>query len=152
VYQVISESNPITYPPNTGGVFLVAATLTTLAALSGVGMVAVSVMSGSRPRFRRWGILLSISAFVLALAAPIYVMAQLPGAISQDAAVANPFPGFWGSGTLGGADPLTVTWGAGWAWYAILVAALLFLIGSIALLRARSRPATSTTSRAAQHP
>lgn len=154
VCQVIPEVNATSYPypPNIAGVFLVAATLTTLAALSGVSMVAVMVVSASRPRFRRWGILLGIAAFVLALAALAYVTSRLQGALSQDGLFADSFPGFWGSMALGGAGSTTVTWGAGWAWYAVLAAALLFLIGSIVLFRARARPATPTTPRAAQHP
>jgi hypothetical protein len=66
--------------------------------------------------------------------------------------VTTPFPGFWGSRTLGGADSATETWGAGWAWYALVAGAVLFLIAGIFLVQAKPLSAVQTTSSIPQQP
>ncbi len=117
-------------------------------------MLVFAAMSGSRPRLRRWGALLGLLAFVLALVALLYVLVLLPGAATQDiGAPAILYSGFWGSGDYsfmhGGA---TVTWGAGWAWYALMAAAVLSLIGVIVLFRARAPSSMQAAPQATQQP
>jgi len=139
--------------PNTRSVFLTGAALAGVAIALGVVMVVLAAMAGSRPSFRRLAAACGILAFVLALVAALYVMASLPAAVNQDSQ-GGPIQisGFWGtsSTTFLGATA-TVTWAAGWAWYVVLVGAIVFLIGGIVALVAR-RGTAARAPGAAQGP
>lgn len=131
---------PIDYhnASSTGPVFTAASWEATLSILSGAAMTLMAAMSGSSFYSRRLAPILGVLAFLLLLTAPLGVMLQLPGAARQDDIVPGSVAGFWGSAFVtaphfGG----TVTFGAGWAWYAALAAALLFLMAGIVLLRAK---------------
>lgn len=137
----LNQTNTTDYrnEPQTGSVFFIGAMFTALALLLGVGMVSLAALSGPRPSFRRLGALLGILAFLLALVAPLYVMAQLPNAVNQDSGAGTgltTISGFWGSqsSTFFGASA-NVSWAAGWAWFVVLIAAVLFLVGSLGLFR-----------------
>ena len=128
------------FAPNIGRVFALGASLTVLGALSGGGMVlmaSVPRLTESRGRLRAS---VGILAFVLTLAGLLVVTFLLPGAATQDRGVTDyPFAGFWGATHYPGAMAVfaNVTYGAGWGWYAVLSASLLFLIAAILLFRAR---------------
>jgi hypothetical protein len=126
--------------PNVGGVFLVGTVCTALGLLWGAGMTTVSLRSKSTPRQRKWGALLGILAFGYVLAGLLYVMALLPGAVNEVGGLSSsPFSGFWGSTSASGFSwAIIYTYGAGWAWYAGLGAALLFLIRGVLLFGARA--------------
>ena len=136
----VSTSNQSDYrgDPNMGGVFATGFLLSVVAILCGVGMIGLVAMSGARPQFRRLGAILGVLAFILALVAAVYVMATIPAAATTDAGAGAPtFSGFWGSQTISVLGISTViTWGAGWAWYLLLVAAVVFLVGGVLSLRA----------------
>jgi hypothetical protein len=66
-------------------------------------------------------------------------MAQLPNAVNQDSGAGTgltTISGFWGSqsSTFFGASA-NVSWAAGWAWFVVLIGAVLFLVGSLGLFR-----------------
>lgn len=135
-----SQTNTTDYSsdPNTRSVFLVGAALSGVAVGLGVLMVGLDAMVESRPSFRRFAFLSGVLAFVLGLLAVFYVMASLPPAVNQDSEGSlTQISGFWGtsSATFFGASA-TVTWAAGWAWYVVLVGAIVFLIGGILSMRA----------------
>lgn len=124
--------------PSVGTVLDVASWLSGIALLSGAGMVALATLTNPRPSRRKLAPSLGILAGALLVAAALYVMIQLPGAAVQDGIAIGPTTGFWGStafeGLHGGG---TASWGAGWCWYGILVAAGLFLVGAIVLYQAQ---------------
>lgn len=128
------------FAPNVGRVFAMGATLTVLGALSGAGMVlmaSIPRLAGIRRKLGAW---VGILAFGLTLAGLLVVTFLLPGAATQDRGVTDyPFVGFWGATHYPGAMAVfaNVTYGAGWGWYAVLVAVILFLIAAILLFRAR---------------
>jgi hypothetical protein len=149
----VSTSNQTDYAgdPNMGGVFTTGFLLSAVAILCGVAMIGLTAMSGPRPSFHRLGAILGILAFVLALVAALYVMSALPAAATTDAGAGGPtISGFWGSQTTSVFGVSTViTWGAGWAWYLVLVAALVFLVGGVLSLRA---PKAGPAAPAAESP
>jgi hypothetical protein len=146
-----SSTNTTDYhnDPNTGSVFLLASVVTAFGLVLGIGMVALAALSDSRPSFRRLAAILGILAFLVVLIGPLYVMAQLPSAANSDSGAGTSyatFSGFWGSqSTSFFTLSATITWAAGWAWYVVLIAAIVFLIGGIAMLRApKVMPAVQT--------
>lgn len=151
-----TDSSDYRQLPNVGAVFLFGSLLTALGALSGAALVGVTGMPGLTRRLRRLRVLLSVFAVVLTVATPIYVMARLPGAFTQDAASIGRFvqlSSFWGSGSGGMLDfYVSLSWGADWAWYAVLAAAVLFLIDGILIFRARGPSSEQTTPHAARGP
>ncbi len=116
--------------------------------VSGTGCAALGValvlVRRLRTSLRPLRILFLGAGVVLLLAAAIVLLARLPPAANEDL-----FPpafflygstpvitGFWGSGLAGwlhgGAK---VTYGAGWAWYALLAASGLLLVDAALLIR-----------------
>ena len=154
------QSNTSDYSglPNTGVVFSVGVMLTVLGVLAGAGLVVVAVLPAPTPRLRQLGTFLGVFAFLLTLAAPLYTMAQLPAALTRDMEAAGftyvPFSGFWGttSTRAGSFGSVTYSWAAGWGWYALVAAAVLFEIGGILLFRAKSPSAGQTAPKAARQP
>ena len=136
----ISQSNQSDYrgDPNLGGVFTTGFLLSVIAMICGIGMIGLVAMSGARPTFRRLGAIVGILGFVFALVAALYVMTGIPGAATADASGGGiTISGFWGSQTISVLGISTaITWGAGWAWYLLLVAAVAFLVGGVLSLRA----------------
>ena len=151
-----TDSSDYRQLPNVGMVFLFGSLLAVLGALFGAALVGVAVMPGLTRRLRRLRVLLSVFAVLLTLAAPIYVMARLPGAFTQDAVPVGQFvqfSSFWGSGSGGRLDfHVSLSWGAGWAWYAVLAAAVLFLIDSILIFRVRGPSSEQRTPQASRGP
>ncbi len=138
-----SSTNTSTYGdlPQTGSVFSLAAVLTVLGLVLGIGTVVIGALSGSNPSFRRFAMIAGILAFLVLLVAPLYVLSALPAAVNRDAgASALPYSGFWGtkSGTFGIFVSYSVTWAAGWAWYVAVVAAIIFLVASVAIAASRA--------------
>ncbi len=147
-----------TYAPDTRGMFLVAAVLTGSAAIAGTGLVAACAVRGSRPRSRSVAATLGMIAFVLLLAAVLYSMAQLPLAVNLDNSriigvhgmVRGFYSGFWGSQSYNTATgTFILSFGAGWAWYAVLLATVLFFVGSLMLSREPSEAAAARTASSA---
>jgi hypothetical protein len=134
----ITNTTDYSSDPNTRGVFQ--ATTGLLGAGVGLGVVSVvlAALSGTKPRFRKAAAGVGVLAFVLAMAAPLYVLAQLPAAVNQDSGSSAPqVSGFWGSkSVMIGSVSTTLTWAAAWAWYVVLVGAILFLVGGILAMRA----------------
>lgn len=139
-----SSTNTSTYAalPQTGSVFSLAAILTVLGLVLGIGTVVIGALPGSNPSFRRFAMIAGILAFLILLAAPLYVMSALPAAVNQDSGgglTATTFSGFWGtnSGSFGIFVSYTITWTAGWGWYVALVAAIVFLVAGVAMAASR---------------
>ena len=132
-----SQTNTTDYSdsPNTRGVFLTAAALSGSAIVMGALMAVANVMPMEASGKRRLGLALGILAFLLALAAPLYAMAQLPVAVnadSQGGPGSTDLSGFWGTKSVSVFGvTIAFAWGAAWAWYVVLVAAILFLVGGI---------------------
>ncbi len=145
--NISSSTNTTAYSslPQTGSVFSLATILSALGLILGVGMILIGALPGTNPSLRRFAAIAGVIAFIILLVASLYVMSALPAAVNQDsgASSSNGFSGFWGTRTasgFGGFISGTTTWAAGWAWYLPLIAAILFLVGAIAILAAR-RPA-----------
>lgn len=134
VSDVGSQTSSVTYANAThvGSVFSTATALASVGLVAGTAMVAVNATG--RPRKGRIGGVLGLVGFLLTLLAAVYVMTSLPAAVDMDSGFAA--SGFWGSqtSTFFG-NSATVTWAGGWGWYAILVAAIVFLMGAFASLR-----------------
>lgn len=139
--------------PRMGSVFLVVAAFEASGLASGVGMVALAKLSGSKPSLRGRTAILGSLGFLLIMAAIIFAMAQLPSAANQDM-FSNGFYygynaptlvlGFWGTQsaiTMHGSA--SFTWQAGWGWYAAIAAAALFLIGGLSVLHAGTAASTA---------
>ncbi len=127
--------------PNVGFVLQVASWLLGSALLSGVGMAALAAVPELSSSIRKLAPMLGILAFSLSLAACLCVMILLPSAAVQDGVAVSAVTGLWGSTSFdsvhgGGAS----SWGAGWCWYGIVVAAGIFLFGSILMFRAQLSP------------
>lgn len=142
-----SSTNTSTYSDmaQTGSVFTIGMVLTALGLILGIGMVVIGVLPSQSASFRRFAMIAGVLAFLFLLIAPLYVMSALPAAVNQDLGGgpgSTTFSGFWGTkaGSLGILGSYSVTWAAGWAWYAGLVAAIVALIGGIAMVASR-RPA-----------
>ena len=139
-----TSSNTTNYnnAPHIGSVFTFATILLVLGLVCGVGLVVLGALSGSRPSYQRLGGLLGILAFVVLLVGTLYVMSALPDAVNQDSAAPSygtTFSGFWGTktSTFGSFGQAAVVWSAGWGWYVALAAAIVFLVGGVALLMAK---------------
>jgi len=117
-------------------------------------MVVSVVLPGAKPRLRKLGIALgSIAAFLILIAA-LGIMVYLPAAVNQQLGY-DYYTGFWGSSTLyshthGHSGPYPDVYGAGWGWYALVVAAILFLISVLMLFRARTQSAEPTNPQPAK--
>lgn len=147
--NVSSSTNATGYAdsPQTGSVFGFAAVLSILGLVLGIGTVAIGVLPSRNPAFRRFAMIAGVLAFVVLLVAALYVMSALPAAVNQDTgrSSSNAFSGFWGTSSasaFGGILSATTTWGAGWAWYCILVAAVVSLSAGIAMVASR-KPAVA---------
>lgn len=131
--------------PNVRNVFLVGAAISGAAIAAGVAFVAAAAMAARSASRRRGAAAAGVVAFALGLVSVLYVMAALPAALNQDSqgeAGAPEITGFWGtdSSSIGGFT-LTVNWAAGWAWYIVLVGAIVFLIGGVLALRTQATAA-----------
>jgi hypothetical protein len=122
--------------PDVGLVFEAVSVLTVSALVSGAAMVALVAMRSFRVLLRRMGPILGFLASALTAAACLIAMAGLPGAASQDGVPVGPLAGFWGSTSfVVGHGSGASSWGPGWAWYEVVVAAVLFLMSGIAISR-----------------
>ncbi len=138
-----SSSNTTGYAdlPQMGAVFGLATILTVLGIILGIGTVLIGILPGPNRSFRRFALVAAVLAFLVLLVAGLYVMSSLPAAASTDLRPPRsvPFSGFWGtqSGNAGGLYSYSVTYAAGWAWYAVLGAAILFVVAGIAMAVSR---------------
>ncbi len=141
-----SSTNTTAYSslPQTGSVFGLALILTVLGLILGIGAVAIGVLPSANSSFRRFAVIAGALAFVLLLIAALYAMSSLPAAVSQDShlSASNAYSGFWGTRSsnfslFGITISGTVNWAGGWAWYVVLIAAILFLVAGITLVAPR---------------
>ncbi len=157
--RTLTQSGDYTNMTRMGPVFSVGAVLDVAGAVCAAGTVALAAFPRLKPSWRKRAPILGILGFVLLLAAAIYVMIQLPAAANEDL-----FPpswylygsspvvsGFWGSGLAGWSHGgAAVTYGAGWAWYALIAAAGLLLVDAVLLLHGQGTRFRSRLRR--QHP
>ena len=121
--------------------------LVVLAIIFALLLVISALLIGmGRVRYKT-GVAIGVLAVFFALLTLAYSSAVFPNALgSQGPGTApsfSPESGFWGSGTYvleteAGDFVDETTWGPGWAWYAMLAAFVLALIGTISLIRAES--------------
>lgn len=104
----------------------------TILALLGVALVAMKKLG------KKIAIILVLVGLILAIIAPLYLMATLPGAFKEAGEIAGekgPHKSFSGSSKEGGEEgEYKNSWGPATAWYLALVAALLLIIPLILLL------------------
>ncbi len=135
--QWISDGNETNlsdyrYAPRIGTVFLAASA----AVAAGVAFGAATVFTASSERWgrRRLDVVLSGSAGLATLTGVLGLFIFLPGAVDLDNPALIryvPIDAFWGTGTGGMLDfSMSLTWGAGWGWYALLAAAAVFLVAA----------------------
>ncbi len=141
-----SSTNTTAYAslPQAGGVFGLAMILLVLGLILGIGTVVIGALPTSNPSIRRFAMFAGVLGFVVLLIASLSVMSNLPAAVNTDTSRTgtNAFSGFWGTSSgsaFGGFISATTTWAGGWAWYAALVAAILFLVAGIAMVAPRRR-------------
>ncbi len=147
--QSVTRSGDYANLTNMGAVFLTGGT----SGAAGTACAVAAFLLASVPRFRtraqRQATLLGILGFALLLGSAIYLMVALPPAANADLYPPSRFlygsnpvvSGFWGTGLAGGIHSgAAVSYGPGWAWYALAVAAGLMLADSLLLLRSRSGP------------
>jgi len=129
-------TNNYTSLPNMAAVMSVAGSLSVVSLIAGGALLVTALVSGWRRRFPLLGLGLGLLGGVAELGAPLYMMIGLPPAASQDMATILNFisiTGFWGSGTGGMLDfRVSLSWAAGWAWYAGFVVAFLLFIAGLA--------------------
>ncbi len=150
--NVTGQQNYSVYP-QMGSVFFVGAVLVAAGVTSGVGTTAYALVSTANRRVRRLGTALGVLATLLMLAGTLEITLFLPGAANHDG-FSGSLQSFWGSAPATSrqwGDYMEV-WGAGWAWYVVLVAAVLFLIAGLILFRARMQSAGEATPPTAQQP
>ncbi len=141
--NLTSSSNTTGYAdlPQMGAVFGLATILTVLGIILGIGTVLIGILPGSSPSFRRFALLAAVLAFLVLLVAGLYVMSGLPAAANTDVSARGgvTYSGFWGtqSGSIGALGSYSVTWAAGWGWYALLGSAILFVVAGIAMAVSR---------------
>ncbi len=141
--NLTSSSNTTGYAdlPQMGAVFGIATLLMVLGIILGIGTVLIGILPGSNPTFRRFALLAAVLAFLVLLVAGLYVMSSLPAAANTDLQPSRSvsFSGFWGtqSGSIGALGSYSVAWAAGWAWYAVIGAAILFVVAGIAMAVSR---------------
>lgn len=119
--------------------------LTAAVVALGVAILSAVILEPARRRLGRWVPALSCAAVTALLAATVAVMVLFPVAEAGDGG-GLPLP-FWGSGpytTHTGTG--TIFWGPGWAWYASIVAAGLFLSEGF-LVRKREKAAEFAATR-----
>jgi len=117
--------------------YLTVGTLVT-AILALIGMLGFVFNFGNANRMRMLGIVFGIITFILAIAAPLYFM---------NTSFTQGNYGFWFSQTISG---VSLSAGPGFAWYLMIVAAIIALIASVAMLLKKSAPETVTPTPPAQ--
>lgn len=104
----------------------IGAIITAILAL--IGILGFVFNFGNANKMRMLGVIFGIIAFILAIAAPLYFMTT---------SFTQGNYGFWFSQTITGVD---ISGGPGFAWYLMIVAAIIALIASIAMLLKKSVP------------
>ncbi len=120
------------YAPKTGTVFLAASAAVVAGLVLGAAMVVAA--ANERLARRRLDVVFGGSAGPATLTGLLGLFIFLPGAVDLDnPALVRfvPIDAFWGMGTWSELDAsVTLTWGAGWAWYLLLAAAAVFLVAA----------------------
>lgn len=112
-----------------------------------LGLLAgiLAFVSGGKPGMRKGALALGIIALLLAIATPITLLAAQPGAIKADSSnvpsgSSGPWSSYFGScsgsscGTGGGPNS-SATWGPSVGWYLSIVAFIVFLLGTMMIMR-----------------
>ena len=150
--QIAGAGTPLfTGSPSGSGVgtdFIAAAALAAAGLAAGGCMVASVVLADRMPRLRRLGVPLGLVAAFLVLVAALGIMLYLPATMNQHLGF-NYYTGFWGATTYYNHRPpmgyYPDVYGAGWGWYALVVATILFLTTAMLLFRAQ-RPLAEQAS------
>lgn len=134
--DIVTVQNDYGSLPHTAGVFLAAAALEIVGVAFGAATVVAPFLGRYRshlPSLQRW---FALAAGLTLAAAPTWVMLLLPAAQTADGPAVPSIAFFWGSAAVfsNWVGSATAVWGAGWAWYLSLAAAVLFLV-TAALLR-----------------
>jgi hypothetical protein len=98
------------------------------AILALIGILGFVFNFGNANKMRMLGVIFGVIAFILAIAAPLYFMTT---------SFTQGNYGFWFSQTITG---MNVSGGPGFAWYLMIVAAIIALVASIAMLLKKSVP------------
>lgn len=122
-------------------VFNLTQILVILAMIFALLMFVFALLVGMGKMSSKIGIIFGVLAMVFILIAFIYFMVALPGAMEDDSPAGAGLTGFWGSESLDFfGTSMDVSWGPGWAWYVMVIAFILALIGTIMLFGAEPAP------------
>ncbi|HEV2317471.1 MAG TPA: hypothetical protein VGV89_07860 [Thermoplasmata archaeon] len=144
----LTETYSASHLNHTGTLYTSVAALAGLGGAIGIAGGALGFALVARPQWRNAVLALGIVALIVAVVAPVVLLASQPGALSTDTGHSSGFFGgsgmgpqssFFGSTTIGGA---TETWGPAIGWYLAFVAGVLALVGA---LLARSSAASPET-------
>lgn len=154
-----SQSNSTTYQKlmlnNTGNLYGAAEGLVIAGGIAGLLGAILLMVSGSKPSFRKIFLALGVIALILAIAAPMALLAAQPGAIHSDATShggtisgSGPWSSFFGScsGTACGNNTpqnSSATWGPSVGWYLSIVGFVLFLVALLMGWRAKPMAAAA---------
>lgn len=123
---------------NTATLFLAATVLEAVGLAFGVGAVLASFLERRQPRLLAFQPWLATGAGIASAASPVVLLVMLPVAQTADGPGMPAIAFFWGSepifSQLGSG---TALWGAGWAWYLSVAAAVLFLVTAVLLRKSR---------------
>jgi hypothetical protein len=117
----------------------------------GLAAAALLVVAGGRPGLRMGILILAILALILAIVAPMTLLAAQPGTIKSDAPYANatsgsgPWTSFFGSCSASGCSAgmsanASMSWGPSTGWYLAIVAFVVFLLALVFLWRQKGEP------------
>lgn len=150
--QTTTQSSNYANQTEMGTVFRVALVLDIAGTACGAAMVAFMAIPRLRPSLRNGVPVLGGLGFLFVLAAAIFVLIQLPAAANADLFPSALFQSgssptvsaFWGSGSVFSPHyAATASYGAGWAWYALVAASGLFLADPLLWVHLRGSQAAA---------
>lgn len=129
-YSDVSESSFV-------DVFNLTQILVILALVFTLLMFVFALLVGMGKMSSKIGVIFGALALIFVLITFVYFMVATPAAMEEDSPSGSPLTGFWGSESMDFEGvSMSLSWGPGWAWYLMIVAFILALIGTILLVGA----------------
>jgi lysylphosphatidylglycerol synthetase-like protein (DUF2156 family) len=140
----VETKDTISYSDVEGGapdVFNLTQILVILALIFTLLMFVFALLVGIGKVSGKIGMIFGALALVFVLITFVYFMVALPAEMEDDSPTGSPITGFWGSEEFDiSGVTMSMSWGPGWAWYMMVIAFILALIGTIMLVGAEPAP------------